>query len=134
MVNKRIDIYNRYKYKSFLQKYLEDKNSKYLSREIFIKNAFEDIVQELISHNILTNSKFNDINSVRKFTESYIIGEMVSGRLKLTSFEFNKLINSVNNIPNDSGLYSLICKENDIKYNSSRYNEVSKVYLNNYIA
>ena len=134
IITKRIDIYNCNKNKSFLQKYIEDKNNQHISQERFIQNTFEDIIQELISHNIFTNSRFSNLNGVNNFVENYLINKIVSGNLKITAYEFNKLMYSINEVSHSNPkLYSLLCNENKFKFDPNiKYNKVSKRYLNNY--
>lgn len=58
---------------------------------------------------------------------------MISGDIKLTYYEYKKIIFSVNGISySNPKLYSLLCNENN-KYDPNiRYNKVSKTYIKNY--
>jgi hypothetical protein len=126
--------------KSFLHECIENRNNKIISREKFIQNTYEDIIQEVINHNLITKNKFSNLNGVKNFVENYLIHQIVSGNLKITNHEFNKLMYSVNNISdNNPKLYSLLCNQNNrlrlnrLHYNPNiKYNKVSEKYLNNY--
>lgn len=92
-----------------------------------ICKIYTKIINEIISNNVMNNEKFSSLRSMVDYSKIYLLKEIRSGRLKITTKEFEDIVKLIYDIKkNNHELYKYVCEE------PSLYNIVSKPYVSQY--
>lgn len=120
-----LDYINDNSLRTFNTKWL--RNTKLLYRSHLLQNIYEDVWQEIISHDILNKTQFKDMDSIIRFTKNYLLHKINNRETHISLLEFISLVDRIGNDSiNNNKLYTMIHKE------SLHYNIISKKYINKY--
>jgi len=95
-----------------------------------VSSAYHNVIQELISHTIKTDSKFTKFDEVLTHSVNFLLDEMFDERIMLSFEEHQEVMKLVENSMKKNGsLLNLICEK---ELPSKRYNMVNQNWINKY--